>query len=80
VDDLPVNIEVSSFSTFHHTLFNPIEECFSWIKHYIRRNGQEFRRIAEGDDKAALYVYLYDTLNQVTAEASRGWFRHSGYL
>ncbi|KAF7335978.1 DDE family endonuclease [Mycena sanguinolenta] len=60
--------------------FNPIEECFSWIKHYIRRNGQEFRRIAEGDDKAAPYVYLYDALSQVTAEASRGWFRHSGYF
>jgi transposase len=60
--------------------FNPIEECFSWIKHHIRRNGQEFRRICEGDDKAAPYVYLYNAMNQVTAEASRGWFGHSGYL
>jgi transposase len=60
--------------------FNPIEECFSWIKYHIRRNGQEFRRICEGDDKAAPYVYLYNAMSQVTAEASRGWFHHSGYL
>jgi hypothetical protein len=25
-------------------------------------------------------VYLYNAMNQVTAEASRGWFRHSEYL
>jgi hypothetical protein len=60
--------------------FNPIEECFSWIKHYIRRHGQEFRTICEGDDKAAPYVYLYNAMSKVTAKASRGWFHHSGYL
>jgi len=60
--------------------FNPIEECFSWIKHYIRRHGQEFHRCCEGDDKAALYIYLYNAMAQVTAEASRGWFHHARYM
>jgi hypothetical protein len=59
---------------------NPIEECFSWLKHYIRCNGQEFRRRCEGDDKAAPYVFLYNAMDQVPSTAARGWFSHSGYL
>ena len=59
---------------------NPIEECLYWIKHYIRRNGQEFHRICEGDNKAAPYVFLYNAMNQITAKASQGWFSHSGYM
>jgi hypothetical protein len=59
---------------------NPIEECFSFVKQYIRRHGQEFRDIVESGDIAAPYLFLYAALDKVTAHASMGWFRHSGYL
>jgi hypothetical protein len=59
---------------------NPIEECFSFIKHYIRRHGVQFRDVVEYGDAAAPFGFLYGALDHVTAEASRGWFRHSGYM
>jgi hypothetical protein len=59
---------------------NPIEECFAFIKQYIRRRGLEFRDIAESGDKAGPYLFLYAALDKVTATASRGWFHNSGYL
>jgi hypothetical protein len=59
---------------------NPIEECFSFVKHYIRRHGQEFRNIVETGDKAGPYLYLYGAMDKVTPVAARGWFHHAGYL
>ena len=59
---------------------NPIEECFSWVKHYIRRQGGEFRNIVETGNEDEPYLFLYDILDQVSVEASWGWFAHSGYL
>ena len=59
---------------------NPIEECFSFIKQYIRRRGQEFRDCVEGGDKAKPYLYLYAALDKVTPMASRGWFHNAGYV
>ena len=58
---------------------NPIEECFSYIKSYIARHGDTFRNIVEVGDEADPFLFLYSTLETVTAEASQGWFRHSGY-
>jgi len=59
---------------------NPIEECFSFIKAYIRRNGRFFRAAAESDEKAAPYIFLYEALDQVTALHASGWFHHSSYV
>jgi transposase len=59
---------------------NPIEECFAFIKSYIRCRGQEFRDSVESGNKAGPYLYLYAALDKVTPIASRGWFRNSGYL
>ena len=59
---------------------NPIEECFSWVKHYIRRQGAEFQNIVETGNEDEPYLFLYNILDQVPVEASRGWFAHSGYL
>ncbi|KAJ8495206.1 hypothetical protein ONZ45_g12957 [Pleurotus djamor] len=42
---------------------NPIEECFSFIKHYIRRFGDEFRECVESDDAAAPFGFLYHALD-----------------
>ena len=59
---------------------NPIEECFSWVKHYIRRHGVQFRNIVEMGNDEDPYLFLYHALDQVPPHASRGWFHHSGYL
>lgn len=59
---------------------NPDEECFSFVKSYIRRHGTDFRNVVEGDDLAAPYIFLYEVLDQVTPEAAQGWFHHSGYI
>jgi len=60
--------------------YNPIEECFSFIKAYIRHHGHEFRAIVEAGDKAAPFHFLYEALDKVTPTASRGWFHNSGYV
>ena len=59
---------------------NPIEECFSFVKQYIRRRGQEFRDCVESRDKAKPYLHLYAALDKVTPMASRGWFHNAGYV
>jgi hypothetical protein len=60
--------------------FNPIEECFSWIKHYIRRFGSKFRDLVEMGNAEDPYLFLYDALDKVPQSACRGWFHNSGYL
>lgn len=59
---------------------NPIEECFSFIKHFIRRHGVEFRSFIELGDELRPFLFLYRALDTVTADACRGWFSHSGYI
>ncbi|KAJ7257257.1 hypothetical protein B0H12DRAFT_1015512, partial [Mycena haematopus] len=58
---------------------NPIEECFSFVKAYISRHGQTFRDIVETGVEADPFLFLYGVLEEVTAQASKGWFSHSGY-
>ena len=59
---------------------NPIEEGFSFVKQHIRRHGQEFRDIVESRDVAGPYLFLYSALDQISENACRSWFHHSGYL
>jgi hypothetical protein len=59
---------------------NPIEESFSFIKHYIRRHGEAFHMIVETGDPVNPYLFLYEALDQVTASHCKGWFHHSGYM
>lgn len=60
--------------------YNPIEECFSFVKAYIRRRGQDFRDIVQSGDKALPFLFLYEALDAVPSTAARGWFHNSGYL
>lgn len=53
---------------------NPIEESFSALKHWLRRNWQF---CAEGDPVETL---LHACRTAVTAEKARGWIAHAGYL
>jgi transposase len=59
---------------------NPIEECFSFVKHYIRRRGHTFWDIVENGVDVGPFLFLYNVLDQVTADACHGWFHHSGYM
>lgn len=53
---------------------NPIEEAFSKIKAWIRRNADAFA----ADD--GIFYDMYETLFIVTAEDARSYIRHSGYF
>jgi transposase len=59
---------------------NPIEECFSFVKSFIRRHGLRFRLAVQTGDKSGPFLFLYEALNAVTASQCRGWFHHSGYI
>ena len=50
---------------------NPIEECFSKIKEYLRA--------AKARTKRRLYLALAKALEKITAADILGWFKHCGY-
>jgi transposase len=52
--------------------FNPIEECFSKIKTYLRS--------AKARTKRKLYLALAKAMEKVTAADILGWFKHCGYV
>jgi len=60
--------------------FNPIEECFSFMKAYIRRHGFRFRSEVETGHKDKPYMFLFEALNVVKAQDAWGWFHHSKYV
>ena len=60
--------------------FNPIEECFSFVKAYIRRHGSRFRGEVETGHKDRPFVFLYEALNTVNSRHSWGWFHDSKYV
>lgn len=59
---------------------NPIEECLSFIKHYICHHGEAFRAPVELGDVADPFAFLYGTLDIGTTALSTAWFHHSGCL
>ncbi|KAF8221502.1 hypothetical protein L208DRAFT_1154804, partial [Tricholoma matsutake] len=59
---------------------NPIEECFSFVKSYIRCHGDTFHTIVELSDPADPYCFLYGTLDTVNGDLAKAWFCHSGYM
>ena len=51
--------------------FNPIEEAFSKLKHYLRRAKARTRERLEGA--------IDEALQRITAEDARNWFTHCGF-
>jgi transposase len=51
--------------------FNPIEQCWSKIKTFLRR--------AKARTVEALITAIKEALDTVTATDIRGWFAHCGY-
>lgn len=51
--------------------FNPIEECWSKLKAWIKKKAA---RTVE-----ALQAAITEAIQQVTLSDAEGWFRHAGY-
>ena len=54
--------------------FNPIEECFSSIKAWLRRNKDEVNTAFD-----SMWPLML-ALETVTAEKAWGWYKDSGYI
>ncbi|KAF8572765.1 hypothetical protein K439DRAFT_1377582, partial [Ramaria rubella] len=60
--------------------FNPIEECFSYMKSILQRNGAPFCATLEAKNEEGIKCFISDTLSSVTPHHVRGWFSHSNYI
>ncbi|KAF8592790.1 hypothetical protein K439DRAFT_1323592, partial [Ramaria rubella] len=60
--------------------FNPIEECFSYMKSILRRNGAPFRATLEAKNEEGIKCFVSNALSSVTPRHMRGWFSHSNYI
>jgi transposase len=59
--------------------FNPIEEAFSKIKAWIRRNNDIFT-YGEDDEPHALIYDMLEARNIITELDAIGYFIHAGYF
>jgi transposase len=60
--------------------YNPIEECFSYMKSMLRRYDMQFRAILETKQEEPIVEFLLETLATVTLSHARGWFHHANYI
>jgi hypothetical protein len=58
---------------------NPIEECFSSIKAWMKRNRDYVQGEMYGEHSDP-YKVLWEAVFSVMPEKARGWFAHSGYV
>ncbi|KAI3614936.1 tc1-mariner class transposase [Moniliophthora roreri] len=54
--------------------FNPIEESFSCVKGFLRRNWTTFQESEHPEQELIEACRI-----AITPEKARGWIRHSGY-
>ena len=60
--------------------FNPIEEAFSAMKAWIRRNSNYARSEMSGEATCDPYQFLIDAaFNAITSEKIHGWYTDCGY-
>ncbi|KDQ61859.1 hypothetical protein JAAARDRAFT_123582 [Jaapia argillacea MUCL 33604] len=71
------SVLVMDNASIHH--LNPIEEAFSSIKAWIRANRDYVQNELSNHPTANPYCMLYEAIYTVTAEKTRGWFKHSHY-
>ena len=58
---------------------NPIEEAFSKIKHFIRRN-QDYYYTKDGDNGLGILYDMYELLDIITSDDAKGYIAHAGYF
>jgi transposase len=55
---------------------NPIEECFSKIKHFLRRH-RDYYSQTTGD---GILFDMYEVMDIITTNDAAGYFMHAGYF
>ena len=61
--------------------YNPIENAFSKIKSYLRRNGSLYTTaVVHMRSKVHAQIELHKAVWSVTATDAAGWFRHCSYM
>jgi DDE superfamily endonuclease len=55
---------------------NPIEDAFSKVKHFLRRN-VEYHKITTGD---GILYNMYKVLDVITSSNAEGYFMHARYF
>ena len=64
--------------------FNPIEQAFSSIKSYMRRNYNYLSRSStigtDSSDEAAIYTMLHEGVFSITPDHAKVFYYHSGYI
>ncbi|KIJ56284.1 hypothetical protein M422DRAFT_151039, partial [Sphaerobolus stellatus SS14] len=60
--------------------FNPIEECFSYMKSVLWQHGETFHMVLSTKYPIAISGFLSDTLATVTSMHTQDWFKHSNYM
>ena len=61
--------------------YNPIEEAFSAVKAWVRRNNSAVRTAMEsGDASDSISALQYAVISAVTPEKAEGWYKDCGYM
>ena len=60
------------FQPPYHPIYNTCEQCFRFLKSWLRKNTE----LAENQTE----LCIYDALSRITQEMSRNFFRHAGYI
>jgi len=61
--------------------YNPLEEGFSAVKAWVRRERDYARGELDGSTTSRPYAMLWEAVyGSISPEKARSWFRHSGYL
>jgi transposase len=55
--------------------FNPIEEAFSKIKHFLRRHQVYYERQGDG-----IFYDMFEVMEIVTGDDAAGYFANAGYF
>ena len=53
--------------------YNPIEELFSYVKHYLKEHDQLLQTVSDP------YSIIKAAFTSITAELCQAWIGHSGY-
>ena len=58
--------------------YNPIENTFSSIKSWLRSNRDRVNLELDSVD-GTVYDIFWEAIHSITADDSKGWFKHCGY-
>ena len=76
IDLMSIGVRIEFLPPYSPDL-NPIEEAFSKIKYFLRRNQAYYGGSECGD---AIMYDLYEVCEIITADDAHGYFMHGGYF